>query len=177
MWWNTLRDECLAQIDSTVGFILRPLCGPIKISFQPGPLVPPSLGPAAIWYFATLVFFCVCGMKWSLLLLLLEVDSRGCTGLAREELKQGKLRSCSFFHVDWGFDYSDYCASGVLQGGFLTGPPKNCLSTGSHANWPRISRSVSSYKGILFFKNPAYGRQRISGPMRIVAPIQFGEVA
>ena len=36
---------------------------------------------------------------------------------------------------------------------FLTGPPLNFLSTGSHANWPGISRSVSSHKGILYLEN------------------------
>ena len=35
----------------------------------------------------------------------------------------------------------------------LTGPPLNCLSTGSHANWPGISLSVSSCKGILYLEN------------------------
>ena len=35
---------------------------------------------------------------------------------------------------------------------FLTGPPLNLLSTGSHANWPGISLSVSGHKGILYLK-------------------------
>ena len=35
-----------------------------------------------------------------------------------------------------------------------------------------IAQSISYSK-----KNPAYGRQRISRPMRIVGSIQFGEVA
>ena len=34
-----------------------------------------------------------------------------------------------------------------------SGPPLNFLSTGSHANCPGISLSVSSYKGILYLKN------------------------
>ena len=36
---------------------------------------------------------------------------------------------------------------------FLTGPPLNFLSTGSHANWPGISLSVSSHKGIFYLEN------------------------
>jgi hypothetical protein len=36
---------------------------------------------------------------------------------------------------------------------FLPGPPLNFLSTGSHANWPGISLSVSSHKGILYLEN------------------------
>ena len=36
---------------------------------------------------------------------------------------------------------------------FLTGPPLNFLSTGSNANWPGISLSVSSHKGILYLEN------------------------
>ena len=35
----------------------------------------------------------------------------------------------------------------------LTAPPLNFLSTGSHAKWPRISLSVSSYKGNSYLEN------------------------
>ena len=40
-----------------------------------------------------------------------------------------------------------------VQGGFFKlVPPQNCPSTGSHANWPRISCKCHSYKGISYLE-------------------------
>ena len=48
---------------------------------------------------------------------------------------------------------------------FLTGPPLNFLSTGSHANWPGISLSVSSHEGILYLENLGGGPVKKNHPV------------
>ena len=52
-----------------------------------------------------------------------------------------------------GWKGEDKLASGCTGCFFLTGPPLNFRSTGSHANWPGIYLSVSSHKGISYLEN------------------------
>ena len=55
----------------------------------------------------------------------------------------------------------------------LTGSPLNFLSTGSHGNWPEISLSVSSYKGILYLEKNIFfwgGGQLKEPPCSMIFP-------
>ena len=54
---------------------------------------------------------------------------------------------------------------------FLTGPSQNFLCTGSHANWPGISLSVSSNKGILYLENLGGVQLKKKPPCSTIAPL------